>query len=116
MQPEQIVDTVKSSSLRGRGGAGFPTGVKWGFLPKDSPKPRYLCVNADESEPGTFKDRCLIENNPHLLLEGIIISSYAIRYHTAYIYIRGEMALGVTRLEEALIEARARGHVGKNIY
>jgi len=116
LQPEQIVDTVKASSLRGRGGAGFPTGVKWGFLPKDSPKPRYLCVNADESEPGTFKDREILENSPHLLLEGIAISSFAIRCHTAYIYIRGEMALGAKRLEEALAEARARGHIGKNIY
>jgi NADH-quinone oxidoreductase subunit F len=114
--PEQLIEAVKSSGLRGRGGAGFPTGVKWGFLPKDSPKPRYLCVNADESEPGTFKDRQIIEHNPHLLVEGTVISAYAIRAHSAYIYIRGEMALGAERLEEALAEARAKGHVGKNLY
>jgi NADH-quinone oxidoreductase subunit F len=113
---EQLIELVKGSGLRGRGGAGFPTGVKWGFLPKDSPKPRYLCVNADESEPGTFKDRQIIEHNPHLLIEGTVISAYAIRAHSAYIYIRGEMALGAQRLEEALAEARAQGHVGKNLY
>jgi len=116
MKPEEVVEMVKSSGLRGRGGAGFPAGVKWGFLPKDSPKPRYLCVNADESEPGTFKDRQIIEYNPHLLVEGTLISSYAIRCHTAYIYIRGEFAFGAKVLEEAIREARAKGHLGKNIY
>jgi NADH-quinone oxidoreductase subunit F len=116
LQPEQLVETVKASGLRGRGGAGFPTGVKWGFLPKDSPKPRYLCVNADESEPGTFKDRQIIECNPHLLLEGTLLSAYAIRSHTAYIYIRGEFAFGANVLEEAIAEAYAAGHVGRGIY
>jgi len=116
LQPQQIVDEVKASSLRGRGGAGFPAGVKWGFLPKDSPLPRYLCVNADESEPGTFKDRQIIENNPHLLIEGTLISAYAIRCHTAYIYIRGEFAHGAKVLEQAIEEAHARGHLGRNIY
>ena len=116
MKPEQITETVKTSGLRGRGGAGFPTGVKWGFLPKDNPKPRYLCVNADESEPGTFKDRQILEHNPHLLIEGTIISAFAINCHSAYIYIRGEMFLGVQRLEEALAEARAKGYVGKNAF
>src|SRR3989442_1082521 len=106
---------VKASNLRGRGGAGFPTGMKWSFLPKQSEKPVYLAVNADESEPGTFKDRELIEDDPHQLLEGIIISSYAIRCHTAYVYIRGEFALGARVLEEAIAEARARGLLGKNI-
>ena len=115
-EPQQIVDTVKASGLRGRGGAGFPTGIKWGFLPKDSPKPRYLCVNADESEPGTFKDRAIIERNPHLLLEGALISAYAIRSHTAYIYIRGEFAYGTKVLEQAIAEAYERGHLGHDIY
>jgi NADH-quinone oxidoreductase subunit F len=113
--PAQVVDTVKAANLRGRGGAGFPAGVKWGFLPKDHPV-RYLCVNADESEPGTFKDRQIIEHNPHLLLEGTLISAYAIQSHTAYIYIRGEFAYGAKVLEAAIAEARARGHVGRNIY
>ena len=115
-QPTQLVEMVKSSGLRGRGGAGFPTGVKWGFLPKDNPKPRYLCVNADESEPGTFKDRQIIEGNPHLLLEGILISAYAIQSHSAYIYIRGEFAYGAKVLETALAEAYAKGHLGENVY
>jgi NADH-quinone oxidoreductase subunit F len=115
-QPAQLVEVVKSSGLRGRGGAGFPTGVKWGFLPKDNPKPRYLCVNADESEPGTFKDRQIIEGNPHLLIEGILIAAYAIQSHVAYIYIRGEFAYGAKVLEAALAEAYAKGHLGKNIY
>jgi len=115
-QPAQITEMVKASGLRGRGGAGFPTGVKWGFLPKDNPKPRYLCVNADESEPGTFKDRQIIEGNPHLMIEGILISAYAIQSHTAYIYIRGEFAYGTKLLEATIAEARAKGHLGKNIY
>jgi NADH-quinone oxidoreductase subunit F len=115
LQPGAITELVKESKLRGRGGAGFPTGVKWGFLPKDSPKPVYLCVNADESEPGTFKDRVIIEHDPHQLLEGVIISSYAIGCHTAYIYIRGELALGASRLEAAIGEARAKGYLGANV-
>ena len=115
LQPAAVTEMVKEANLRGRGGAGFPTGVKWGFLPKDSPKPTYLCVNADESEPGTFKDRLIIENDPHQLLEGIIISAYAISCHTAYIYIRGELALGAQRLEAAVAEARAKGYLGENI-
>jgi NADH-quinone oxidoreductase subunit F len=90
--------------------------VKWGFLPKNSPLPRYLCVNADESEPGTFKDRQIIENNPHLLLEGSLIAAYAIECHTAYIYIRGEFAQGAKVLEKAIAEAYAAGHFGRNIY
>ncbi len=116
IEPAQLIEQVKASGLRGRGGAGFPTGVKWGFLPKDNPKPRYLCVNADESEPGTFKDRQIIEHNPHLLLEGTLLSAYAIRSHTAYIYIRGEFAFGATVLEAAIAEAYAKGHLGRNIY
>jgi NADH-quinone oxidoreductase subunit F len=116
MPPERIIEEVKDSNLRGRGGAGFPTGVKWGFLPKNSSKPTYLLCNADESEPGTFKDRQIIEHNPHLLIEGIIISAYAIGCHTAYIYIRGEFALGAKRLEQACAEAYARGYLGRSIF
>jgi NADH-quinone oxidoreductase subunit F len=111
-----VIALVKASNLRGRGGAGFPAGVKWGFLPKNSPLPRYLCVNADESEPGTFKDRQIIENNPHMLLEGSLIAAYAIECHKAYIYIRGEFARGAKLLEKAISEAYAAGHFGRNIY
>jgi NADH-quinone oxidoreductase subunit F len=113
--PEKIVDEVKKSNLRGRGGAGFPTGMKWGFLPKDSPKPRYMCVNADESEPGTYKDRVIIERDPHRLIEAIVVSCHAIRSPLAYIYIRGEFHEGARTLEKALAEARAAGYVGKDI-
>src|SRR5262245_31925762 len=114
-RPEELVEMVKASNLRGRGGAGFPTGLKGSFLPRQSDKPVYLCVNADESEPGTFKDRIIIERDPHQLLEGIVITAYAIRCHTAYIYIRGEFADGARVLEEAIAEARAKGFVGKDI-
>jgi NADH-quinone oxidoreductase subunit F len=113
--PEQLVEMVKASNLRGRGGAGFPTGMKWSFLPKQSAKPVYLCVNADESEPGTFKDREILEDDPHQLLEGIIISAFAIRCHTAYVYIRGELLEACRRMEQAIAEARARGFIGKNV-
>ena len=89
-QPDEIVDLVKKSGLRGRGGAGFPTGMKWGFLAKT--QPRYLCCNCDESEPGTFKDRMLMEKNPHQLIEGVIITSFACRVSVAFIYVRGELA------------------------
>lgn len=116
MQPEQVIEEVKNSGLRGRGGAGFPTGMKWGFLPKDNPMPRYLLVNADESEPGTFKDRQIIEKNPHLLIESSVITAFAIRSHKAYIYIRGEFARGAEILERAVEEAVAAGHLGANIY
>jgi NADH-quinone oxidoreductase subunit F len=115
LMPETIVEEVKKSNLRGRGGAGFPTGMKWGFLPKDSPKPRYMCVNADESEPGTYKDRVIIERDPHRLIESIVVSCHAIRSRTAYIYIRGEFHEGARTLETALAEARAKGYVGRNI-
>jgi len=113
--PERFVEEVKTSGLRGRGGAGFPTGMKWGFLPKTKDRPRYLCVNADESEPGTFKDRLLIEKDPHLVLEGIILSSYAIECHLAFFYIRGEFHQGYRVFERAVKEARAGGFLGKNI-
>ncbi|NMP22675.1 NADH-quinone oxidoreductase subunit NuoF [Sulfobacillus harzensis] len=113
-QPEEIVDLVKKSGLRGRGGAGFPTGVKWGFLAKDG-RPRYLVVNSDEAEPGTFKDRELIEHNPHQLIEGMIISSYAIGAGEAYIYCRGEFLEGYEELTRAVKEAYDAGFLGENI-
>ena len=110
MQPAAIVDEVKASNLRGRGGAGFPTGLKWTFLPKDV-RPRYLCINADESEPGTFKDRYICEYDPHMLLEGIAIASFALDIHLAYIYIRGEFAKQARSLETAIEEALRGGHL-----
>jgi NADH-quinone oxidoreductase subunit F len=113
---EQLVDMVKASNLRGRGGAGFPTGMKWSFLPKQTEKPVYLAVNADESEPGTFKDREIMEDDPHQLLEGILISAFAVKCHLAYIYIRGEMLTGYERLWTAVREAYDGGYLGKNIF
>ena len=115
MSPEEVTAEVKESGLRGRGGAGFPTGMKWGFLAKGTGKPTYLLVNADESEPGTFKDRSIIEFRPHTLIEGSVISSYAIGAHIAYIYIRGEFVRQAEMLEKALADARKAGYVGKNI-
>ncbi len=113
--PDDIVEMVKQSGLRGRGGAGFPTGMKWGFLPKESPKPRYLCCNADESEPGTFKDRMIMEKNPHLLVEGVIIAAYATKVHHAFIYVRGELALAARQVERAVREAYEAGYIGPDI-
>ncbi|GAB4205288.1 MAG: NADH-quinone oxidoreductase subunit NuoF [Bacteroidia bacterium] len=113
--PEQIVEEVKKSGLRGRGGAGFPTGMKWSFLAKPPGVPRYLLCNADESEPGTFKDRYLMEHIPHLLIEGMIVSSYALGANTSYIYIRGEYFYVARILEKAIAEAYANGWLGKNI-
>jgi NADH-quinone oxidoreductase subunit F len=115
MKPAEVMDEVKKASLRGRGGAGFPAGVKWGFVPPNIPKPRYLCVNADEGEPGTFKDRYIMSHNPHLLLEGIIIASYAVGIHGAFIYIRGEYEAVARRLEAAVAEAYEKGYLGKDI-
>jgi NADH-quinone oxidoreductase subunit F len=115
MKADDVLEEVKRSGLRGRGGAGFPTGLKWSFVPKDSPKPKYLVCNADESEPGTFKDRLLIEKDPHAILEGTILAAYAIQSHTAFIYIRGELALGARILEEAIEESRKKGYWGKSI-
>ncbi len=114
MNPDEIVEIVKKSNLRGRGGAGFPTGMKWGFLPKND-KPRYLCVNADEGEPGTYKDRLIMEKDPHQLLESCIVSSHAIRSKLCFIYIRGEFHEGIRTLEKAVAEAYAAGYAGKNI-
>src|ERR1700730_8660034 len=115
MSPSDIVEEVKKSGLRGRGGAGFPTGMKWSFLAKPEGIPRYLVCNADESEPGTFKDRYLMEFLPHLLIEGLIVSSYALGSKRTYIYIRGEYAWIPEILETAIEEARAAGWIGKNI-
>ena len=114
-KPADVTDMVKRSGLRGRGGAGFPTGMKWGFVPKNSGSPVYLCVNADESEPGTFKDRLIIEKDPHQLIEGAIISAYALDCHRAFIFIRGELFYGAGVLNKAVGEAYAKGYLGKNI-
>lgn len=115
MSPAQVTDEVKKSGLKGRGGAGFPTGMKWSFVPKETNKPVYLCCNADESEPGTCKDRVIIHENPHLLLEGILISCYAIGSKQAFIYIRGEFHRGAEVLSMAIEDARDKGLVGDNI-
>ena len=114
MTREQVVDEAKKANIRGRGGAGFPMGVKWSFMPKTvGSKPHYLCVNADEGEPGTHKDRTLMELNPHACIEGSIIACYAIGAHVAYIYVRDELHLAKARLEAAIAEAKARGYLGK---
>ncbi|MCX7841019.1 MAG: NADH-quinone oxidoreductase subunit F, partial [Anaerolineae bacterium] len=114
MTPDEVIEAVKVSGLRGRGGAGFPAGVKWSFLPKGV-FPRYLVANADESEPGTFKDRQIMERNPHQFIEGIAIASYAIQCHHAFIYIRGEFPYAAQCLERAIAEAEARGYLGEKI-
>ncbi|KKO91844.1 MULTISPECIES: NADH-quinone oxidoreductase subunit NuoF [Sphingobacterium] len=115
MSPEEVVEEVKKSGLRGRGGAGFPTGMKWSFLAKPEGVPRYLVCNADESEPGTFKDRYLMTHIPHALIEGMIVSSFALGAHTSYIYVRGEMMPQIRILERAIAEAKEKGFLGKNI-
>ena len=115
MEPADVVTMVKDSGLRGRGGAGFPTGMKWSFIPQDNPKPKYLVVNADESEPGTCKDIPLMMASPHTLVEGVIISAYAIRANYAFIYVRGEVLHVVRRLQQAVREAYSAGYAGKNI-
>src|SRR5262249_24864595 len=114
-KPEWIIDQIKKSGLRGRGGAGFPTGMTWSFVPKDSPKPNYLICNADESEPGTCKDRPLMEMDPHQLIEGMIIAARAINAHHGFIYIRGEYRYVLEIVEKALEEAYAEGYLGANI-
>jgi len=114
-RPKAVIDQVIASELRGRGGAGFPTGRKWTFVPKDHPGPRYLICNADESEPGTFKDREIIDHDPHQVIEGVAIAAYAIRASTAYIYIRGEFVRWARILETAIAEARQLGFLGQNI-
>src|SRR5579871_589646 len=115
MSPEQIIEEVKTSALRGRGGAGFPTGLKWSFVPRTSPKPRVIVVNADESEPGTCKDRLLMEYDPHQMIEGILIASLAVDSHVGYVYIRGEYRYLIEHMNRAIGEAYAKGYLGKNV-
>ncbi len=115
MTPAQIIDEVTRANLRGLGGAGFPTGKKWSFIPKDNPKPKYLVVNADEGEPGTLKDRYILERDPHALIEGIIIAAFAVGSHKSYVYVRGEYDRPFVRFSKAVQEAYAKGWLGKNI-
>jgi NADH-quinone oxidoreductase, F subunit len=115
MSQDDIINEVKTSALRGRGGAGFPTGMKWSFVPRNSPKPKYVVCNADESEPGTFKDRYLLERDPHALIEGMLIAAYALGAQTCYIYFRGEYRYLIDIMDRAIEEARAANLVGKNI-
>ncbi|MCL4369859.1 MAG: NADH-quinone oxidoreductase subunit F, partial [Chloroflexi bacterium] len=117
MAPLEVQQLVKDSNLRGRGGAGFPTGVKWSVVPmgEDAPRPRYLVANADEMEPGTFKDRLLMEGDPHQLVEGMIVAAYAIQAEVAYIFLRGEYVLATERLARAIAEAYDAGYLGRNI-
>jgi len=112
MKPDEVIEEVKKSNLLGRGGACFPTGLKWSFMPKNSDKPKYLCVNGDESEPGTFKDRQIIEFNPHLLIEGTLIACYAMGITAAYIYIRGEYGKWIKMLQQARGDAYRNGVIG----
>ena len=116
MEPKEVVDTVKASGLRGRGGAGFPTGVKWSFMPPPDGRQRFLVCNADESEPGSFKDRYILEDDPHQLIEGLLIGCYAIEATIGVIYIRGEYYKGYDRVRQAIIDAREAGYLGKNIF
>ena len=113
LNPQKVLDEVKESNIRGRGGAGFPTGTKWGFLGEE--ESRYLVINADESEPGTFKDRILLERDPHQLIEGMIITSYASNISTSFIYIRGEYSKSARRVQAAIDEAYENGFLGNNI-
>jgi len=114
--PERLIDLVKRSGLRGRGGAGFPAGVKWGFMPKDPGVQKYVAVNTDEGEPGTFKDRQIVERDPHQIIEGILITSYAVGANRAYVYIRGEFFLGVKRWIKAIADAYEHRYLGKDIF
>jgi NADH-quinone oxidoreductase subunit F len=115
MAPEQIIEEVKTSALRGRGGAGFPTGLKWSFVPRTSTKPKYIVINADESEPGTCKDRLLMEYDPHQMIEGILIAGLALDAHKGYLYIRGEYRYLIEHMDRAIAEAYSKGYLGKNI-
>src|ERR1041385_7906205 len=114
--PDGIINEMKTSNLRGRGGAGFPTGMKWSFVPKDTGKPKYVLCNGDESEPGTCKDRLLLEHDPHAVIEGVMIAALSINAHTGYIYIRGEYRYLVDIMRQAIADAYARGFCGKNIF
>lgn len=116
MEPEKVIEEVKTSGLRGRGGAGFPTGVKWGFVPRTTGKPVYLLNNADESEPGTFKDRVLLERDPHLCIEGMIIAAWALGSEWSCVYIRGEYAYPYVRIQQAIEECYQQGYLGENIF
>jgi len=116
MTPDAIIEELKASGLRGRGGAGFPTGLKWSFMPKGDGKPHYLCCNADESEPGTFKDREIMRWTPHALIEGCAIACYAIGAETCYIYIRGEFTEPLELMERAVAEAYAEGALGADVF
>src|SRR5918911_240789 len=115
MSPDDVINEMKKSALRGRGGAGFPTGMKWSFVPKDSAKPKYVVCNADESEPGSFKDRYLMQYDPHAMIEGMIIAGWALGANTGYIYTRGEYKYLIDIMDRALVEARDGGYLGKNI-
>ncbi len=115
MKPDEIIDEIKKSNLRGRGGACFPTGMKWSFMPKDNSRPKYLAINGDESEPGTFKDRMIFEFNPHALIEGILIGCYAMGITAAYVYIRGEYGKWIHMLQKAVDEAYTKGYIGNDI-
>jgi len=115
MTPQQVIDLVKASNLKGRGGAGFPTGLKWSFMPKDAPGPKYLIANADEMEPGTFKDRYLLEGDPHQLIEGMILAAYAMHADTAYVFMRGEYKRAAQTISHAIAEAYEAGYLGKGI-
>jgi NADH-quinone oxidoreductase subunit F len=116
MEPDAIINEVKTSNLRGRGGAGFPTGLKWSFVPKQSPKPKYVLCNGDESEPGTCKDRLIFEHDPHSVIEGVMIAALAVGAKTGFIYLRGEYRYLVEIMEKAVADAYARGFIGKNIF
>jgi len=116
MAPEDVIAEIRKAAVRGRGGAGFPAGMKWAFVPRGCPGPRYLCVNADEGEPGTFKDRLVLLRAPHMLLEGMLITAFAVGIRTAFVYVRGEYAGVARRLEEAIAEARAAGYVGTRLF
>lgn len=116
LEPQAVIDEVKASGLRGRGGAGFPTGMKWGFVPRNTGKPTYLLNNADESEPGTFKDRVLLERDPHMVLEGMMIAAWALGANWSAVYIRGEYAWPAEVVQRAVLEAYERGYLGKNIF
>src|SRR5438270_4101631 len=116
MKPDEIINEVKISNLRGRGGAGFPTGMKWSFVPKESAKPKYILANGDESEPGTCKDRLILEHDPHSVIEGVIIAGLAVGAQTGYIYIRGEYRYLLEIMQKAIADAYAKGFLGKNIF
>lgn len=116
MQPDDIISEVKASNLRGRGGAGFPAGMKWSFVPKQSPKPKYVLCNGDESEPGTCKDRLILQHDPHTVIEGVLIAGLSVGAHQGYIYIRGEYRYLIRIMEKAVRDAYARGFLGKNIF